>query len=255
MKPEEALAIYQAGQKVVVSKLCELSATVTAQEKKIASLQKNSTNSSKPPSSDITQPPKNKSGKNGKNKLGGQPGHPKHERLPFTKNEISETWEYHSQSCPHCDNADIDLLDMPPKIIQQTELIKVVTINEEHQSYAYYCAGCDKIHYAPFPDDVVKAGLFKARLTALVAYMKNGCHASFSTIRKFLRDVIGVTVCRGYLAKLIQKVSQTLAPSYEELLERLPLETTLNVDETGHKENKVRFWTWVFKADLYVLFR
>ncbi len=222
---------------------------------KIASLQKNSTNSSKPPSSDITQPPKNNSGKKGKNKLGGQPGHPKHERLPFTKNEIRDTWEYHSQSCPHCDNADIDLLDMPPKIIQQTELIKVVTINEEHQAYAYYCAGCDKIHYAPFPDDVVKAGLFKARLTALVAYMKNGCHASFSTIRKFLRDVIGVTVCRGYLAKLIQKVSQTLAPSYEELLERLPLETTLNVDETGHKENKVRFWTWVFKADLYVLFR
>ncbi len=34
MKPEEALVIYQAGQKVVVSKLCELSATVTAQEKK-----------------------------------------------------------------------------------------------------------------------------------------------------------------------------------------------------------------------------
>jgi transposase len=42
--------------------------------------------------------------------------------------------------------------------------------------------------------------------------MKNACHASFSTIRKFLRDVIGVTISRGYLAKLIQKVSQALAP-------------------------------------------
>jgi transposase len=85
--------------------------------------------------------------------------------------------------------------------------------------------------------------------------MKNGCHASFSTIRKFLRDVIGVTVSRGYLAKLIQKVSQALAPSYEQLLNRLPLETTLNVDETGHKDNGDLFWTWVFKAELYVLFR
>jgi hypothetical protein len=35
----------------------------------------------------------------------------------------------------------------------------------------------------------------------------------------------------------------------------LPLETTINVDETGHKENKNRFWTWVFKAELYVLFK
>jgi hypothetical protein len=27
------------------------------------------------------------------------------------------------------------------------------------------------------------------------------------------------------------------------------------VDETGHKENGDKFWTWVFKADLYVLFK
>jgi transposase len=33
------------------------------------------------------------------------------------------------------------------------------------------------------------------------------------------------------------------------------LETTLNVDETGHKDNGDLFWTWVFKAELYVLFR
>lgn len=27
------------------------------------------------------------------------------------------------------------------------------------------------------------------------------------------------------------------------------------MDETGHKENGKRFWTWVFKADLYVWFK
>jgi len=255
VKREEAIAIYRAGEEPVVEKLCGLSAQVDEQAKKIAALQKNSSNSSKPPSSDITKPPKNKKDKNKKNKPGGQPGHPKHERTPFTEDEIDDYREYHSPSCPECDCNDIILLDEPPRIIQQTELIEVVTHVEEHRAYAYYCGECDKIHYAPFPDEVIKEGLFKARLTALVAYMKNGCHASFSTIRKFLRDVIGVTVSRGYLAKLIQKVSQALAPSYEELLNRLPLETTLNVDETGHKENGDLFWTWVFRADLYVLFR
>ena len=255
MKREEAIVIYQAGQAPVVEKLCELSARIDEQAKKIAALQKNSSNSSKPPSSDITKPAKAKKGKGKKNKHGGQPGHPRHERTPFSEDEINERWAYHCLSCPECDSSDITLLDEPPKIIQQTELIKVATHNQEHCAYAYYCGACDKIHYAPFPDEVVKEGLFKARLTALVAYMKNACHASFSTIRKFLRDVIGVTVSRGYLAKLIQKVSQALAPSYEELLNRLPLETTLNVDETGHKENGDLFWTWVFRADLYVLFR
>ncbi len=36
-----------------------------------------------------------------------------------------------------------------------------------------------------------------------------------------------------------------------QLLDRLPLEKIPNVDETGHRENKERFWTWVFKAELY----
>jgi len=41
---------------------------------------------------------------------------------------------------------------------------------------------------------------------------KNGvaCHASFSTIRKFLRDVVQVTIARSQLAKIIGKVSQAL---------------------------------------------
>ena len=255
VKRKEAVAIYRAGQEPVVKKLCELSAKVDEQAKKIASLQKNSSNSSKPPSSDITKPPKTKKGKGKKNKRGGQPGHPKHERAPFSEDEIDEHWEYHCPSCPECDSRDIILLDEPPKIIQQTELIEVVTHTEEHRAYAYWCEACGQIHYAAFPPQVRKEGLFKARLTALVAYLKNVCHASFSTIRKFLRDVVGEPVSRGYLVKVIQKVSQSLARPYEELLERIPLEATLNVDETGHKDNGDRFWTWVFKAELYVLFR
>ena len=68
-----------------------------------------------------------------------------------------------------------------------------------------------------FPENIVKEGLFKARLTATVAYMKNVCHASFSTIRKFIRDVLGENVSRGYLRKVIEKVSQSLEAPYTDL--------------------------------------
>jgi len=105
------------------------------------------------------------------------------------------------------------------------------------------------------PHNVVKEGLFKERLTALVAYMKHVCHASYSTIRKYIRDVLGEKVSRGYLRKVVEKVSHSLEGSYNDLLDRLPVESIINVDETGHKENKERFWTWVFKAEMYVLFK
>ncbi len=93
---------------------------------------------------------------------------------------------------------------------------------------------------------MVKAGLFGPRLTALVAFMKGVCHASFSTIRKFLRDVAQVDVSRGYLAKLIAKASESLAAAYAELFERLPGEPVLNIDETGHKEEGGSFGRGAF---------
>jgi transposase len=87
------------------------------------------------------------------------------------------------------------------------------------------------------------------------AYLKGACHASFSTIRKFLRDVVGVTISRGQLAKLVQKVSASLKQPYDELLEIVPGEARLNVDETGHPDQGQRLWTWCFRARLYTLFR
>jgi hypothetical protein len=39
------------------------------------------------------------------------------------------------------------------------------------------------------------------------------------------------------------------------LFERLPGEAVLNIDETGHKEYREKFWTWCFRAQLYTLFR
>ena len=263
MSPEQARDIYSEGVEAVVLHLCNLSAqvgtleqTVEAQAKKIAELSKDSSNSSKRPSSDDITKPKAKKKTQGNNKIGGQPGHPKHERPLHPAEAIDHFHDYEVAQCPCCGTTDVQFLeDQPPRVIQQVEIADIPVIREEHRAHAYWCERCQQVHYAEFPPEVVKEGLFKARLTALVAYMKNVCHASFSTIRKFIRDVLGEKVSRGYLCKLIQKVSQSLEKPYEELLNRIPLEAHLNVDETGHKENGERFWTWVFKAELYVLFR
>jgi transposase len=102
---------------------------------------------------------------------------------------------------------------------------------------------------------VERGGLAGPRLTTLIAYLKGVCHASFSTIRKFLRDVLQLSISRGQLAKILGKVSHALDHAYQELLERLPEQPRLNVDETRHKENGNQFWTWCFRAELYTLFK
>jgi transposase len=105
------------------------------------------------------------------------------------------------------------------------------------------------------PSPIETGGLVGPKLTTLIAYLKGVCHASYSTVRKFLRDVVGVKISRGQLAKVLTKVSAALAQPYEELLGRLPDEAVLNVDETGHKDQGKLLWTWCFKAELYTLFK
>ena len=64
-------------------------------EEKIAQLEKNSNNSSKPPSSDIVKPKKTvvKVGHR-KRKRGGQCGHRKFSRRPFEPEQVDEIIEY-----------------------------------------------------------------------------------------------------------------------------------------------------------------
>jgi transposase len=223
-------------------------------EAEVARLKKNSSTSSKPPSSDMVKPPKPSAKGRGKRKRGGQPGHEQHLRPQFPPAAVGDVLPYTLDCCPDCGGALVRAR-RPPQIVQQVEIAACPTRVTEHQGLAYWCPHCRTFHYAPLPEAVVKAGLFGPRLTALVAFMKGVCHASFSTIRKFLRDVVGMPISRGYLAKLIGKVSQALAASYAELFERLPGEAVLNIDETGHKDSGKRFWTWCFRAQLYTLFR
>jgi len=233
-----------------------LNQRINTLEEKLATSKKNSRNSSKPPSSDIVKAKKPKTNESeGKRKIGGQPGHPKHTRPLYTDDQIDIRHPYVYSFCPNCGGEATLRLDLEPRRLQQIEIREMPVLREEHCSYAVWCEDCEKTHYRPFPESVVKASFFQERITALVAYMKYVCHASFSTIRKFIRDVLGETVARSFLRKALAKVAASLDDPYEELLNRLPLETVVNADETGHKDKGDKFWTWVFRAELYVLFK
>jgi len=239
----------------LVAIILDLRKRVEALEAEVARLRKNSSNSSKPPSSDIVKPPKPPAppGRR-KRRISGQPGHPRHERVAFTPEQIDRTRVYELDRCPDCGGRLKRLAD-DDRVIQQVEIVRTPVTVTEHRAHSYCCTHCGKFHDAPIPPVVVKCGLIGPNLTAIVAYLKGGCHASFSTIRKFFRDVLKVRISRGQLAKVIGKVTASLASMYDDLLARLPGESRLNVDETGHKEKGKPLWTWAFRAELYTLFK
>jgi transposase len=233
-----------------------LQATINRLQKQLAAAGKDSSTSSKPPSSDIVKPPKPPPppGQN-RRQIGGQPGHPKHQRLAFAPEQVNGGFsDYHLDGCPTCGH-DLQAIEAPPRVVQQLDIPEVPVRVEEHRAHPAWCPRCQRVHYAPLPSVIERGGLVGPRLTTLMAYLKGACHASFSTIRKFLRDVVQVRISRGQLVKIIGKVSQALEGPYRELLEDLPEQARLNVDETGHKQNGNRLWTWCFRAELYTLFK
>ena len=219
-------------------------------EEEVARLKKDSNNSSKPPSSDIVKPKTNVRKTVKKRKRGGQPGHRKHTRKPFAADEIDSVVEY--ELC----NRDLDgLIALDDwHVVQQVTLPEKLYVVTEHRARKYLDSKTGRIIIASLPDEVQKGGLLGADITAMTAFMKGGCHMSFSTVQQFFKEVFHLDVSRGMLNKATQKVSAALKPAYQQLAERLPDESYLGIDETGHKDSGDKYWTWCFQMADYSLF-
>jgi transposase len=236
------------------AQLKSLRAELLRVQEKVAVAQKDSSTSSKPPSSDIVKPPPAAGAEGGKGRsIGGQPGHPKQEREPFPAEQVTDFQEHVLDACPDC-GGRLRRNGHFAHVVQQVDLVQAALTIEQHTSPEYWCAHCQRSFWAPLPSAIEKGGLAGPGLTALIAYLKGACHASFSTVRKFLRDVVQVTISRGQLSKILNKVTAALDQPYDELLQALPEQVQLNVDETGHKNNKEAWWTWCLRAELYTLY-
>lgn len=154
---------------------------------------------------------------------------------------------------------DLDLKEWEPldewDIQQQIELKESPVEIGEHRARKYRHRITGEIRRTALPVEVLAAGLLGTRMTSFVGYLKGACHTSYSTIETLLADVFNVDVSRGMLAKAVTgKISAALAAPYEELRAALSHEDKLGVDETGHKDNGNRFWTWCFRARLFTFF-
>lgn len=104
-------------------------------EEKIIRLERNSSNSSKPPSSDIINPkPSNKKKK--KRKRGGQLGHKKHSRQPFTPEQIYKTI-IHALPDAEAKRRNLTPLNQTESALQQVTLPEQLYNFIEHRVQLY----------------------------------------------------------------------------------------------------------------------
>lgn len=234
------------------AKISELKAIIAELTEKIAKLTKNSSNSSKPPSSDIVSPPKSPD-KRKKRKQGAQKGHKRNLRPAFEPEQIDEIVKTALDKCPSCGGV-LTPTDKPAKVHQQIELALNPFRVTEYRQKCYWCEHCGTYHYAPLPEETIP-GLFGPKMKTLTAWMKGCGHLSFTTLRRFISAMFHIDVSTGYLAKIVCEVSDSMKLPYDELTTAIQNEEHVHLDETGSKENGKKRWIWAGRATTFTVFK
>lgn len=229
----------------------KLTRRVAELELELAKARKDSSTSSKPPSSDITKPkPKKSPGRRKKPRRGGQPGHQQQLRKPLPPERVDETIDY------AIDDDEVQRLGLTPtgdfETIQHIELPETPVHVTEHRLTVYRSPEGD-LYLPDCPE--LKGPIFGPRLLATIGWLKSAAHCSYSTIEAWMEDVLQVPVSRGYLAKLCTStISDSLADSYDELTQAIPRQAQLGSDETSIKDNGKKHWIWCITSAAFSVF-
>jgi transposase len=225
---------------------------IAALEAEIAALKKSPRNSSLPPSTEHPHakpaPQKKKSG----NQRGGQPGHPKHERTLIPVEECQAVVQVKPDACRRCGEwlAGNDSQPLRHQVWEIPEINPLVT---EYQLHRLTCPHCQTSTCGQLPPGVPhsQAG---PRLVALTALLMGCFKQSKRRVALFLEQVLNQPCSPGWVVKLQNQATAALTPAYQELVEQLPAERVLGVDESPTKEARLKSWLWTFVASSYTVF-
>jgi len=249
--------LYDSGKEPTVVKLLKYDEQNEKLKRKIAQLEKNSTDSSKPPSSDNpkdkNQQPKTNNDNNKKRKPGGQPGHKGSMRELIPVEEADDVLHYYPEKCENCGKAlpqDKTANEVgKPFRWQVAEIEPIKPIITEHQGHTTLCeCGCQTS--ASLPAEVLTSN-FGPRLTSIIAYLAAVLHVSRRGTREFCETLLNINIALGSVQNLLEGTSDALEPIDKKLKDALPKEPVLNSDETGWRDR----WLWIFVASTFIYFQ
>jgi transposase len=132
------------------------------------------------------------------------------------------------------------------------ELLPLAVRVTEYQMGVRRCPVCGKRTRADLPAGVPRRP-FGLRLTAVVALLSGRYRLSRREVRQLLHDLWAVKLSLGAVARQEGAQSAALAPVVEEVRAAVQQVETLNVDETGWRQEQQRAWLWtVVTAELTV---
>ena len=208
-------------------------------------LGQNSTNSSRPPSSDPPQTPKRSARERSGRKPGGQPGHGGSHRQMVA--DPDATIEHRPARCNGCGEDLSDAQPVGAPVCHQVwELPAVVCLVTEHQRLRRRCACCGKVTLGDVTPGA-PAGAFGLNLCATVVGLAT--HMSREEVAKFVVDNFACPMSAASVEAICKRASQALAEAYDQLADAVREQPVVHADETGWRWPGARRWAWLASTE------
>jgi transposase len=214
-------------------------------------LNKNSTNSSKPPSSEHPHAkPIRHTGKSPRG-AGGQLGHAKHQRPLLPTEQCQQVIPCVPPTCRRC-AAPLSGTDPQPLRHQVWELPEIKPSVTEYQRHRLTCR-CGTVTCGALPAGV-PTGQAGPRLIAFSGLLMSCFRQSKRRAALFLSMILNQPACAGWMVSLQKLAAEAAQPAYDELVRQLRQQAVLYIDESPTKEGKAKSWIWTFVAATFTLF-
>jgi transposase len=252
-----SLAEWEATPVAVQQLVISLLHTVEQLQQQMAELEekvnRNSQNSSQPPSSDLPykkSPPKKK---NSGRKRGGQKGHAGKGRMLKPVEEVNQIVISKPMACDNCGGLLLGE-DHHPQRHQVSELPEIQPEIIEYQLHSLTCHACGKKNQGLWPSDM-PSGSFGPRTQATIGYLSGRMGISRRDSQELLGTLFHLDISLGSISAQEKRVSQALEKAVAEADGHVRSQPIANVDETSWYEMGTRCWMWVMTTPLVTHFK
>jgi transposase len=205
-------------------------------------LNKNSRNSSKPPSSDGIKKPKRKTKslrKRSGKKAGGQKGHKGHNLKKVDNPDcVIPLFVTSCSCCADLSNLPVSSYDSRQVFELPEPELEVI----EYKSEIKICPQCGQTAKAPFPEGVNAPVQYGPRFRGMLVYMQNQHFIPADRLSQLVADLYGASISVATILDASSRSYNNLALFEESLVDILAESEVLHADESGVRTAKKLYW-------------
>lgn len=217
-------------------------------EKKIQMFGKDSSNSSKPPSTDNGNKLKHRfffSRKKSSKKKGGQKGHQGNTREQVDNPD--KTVLCGPDSCNGC-GADLSGVSGSAAGKRQQADIPPIDIEiTEYQQQSIVCPCCQRKNIGSYPDYITAPMQLGPNVKSFITYLNIAHKIPFDRLTKIFSDMLNMRISEGSIDNTLKQFSEKSQETYNYILEMVRNGQWTGSDETGTKVNGKKWWLWVWQ--------